>query len=58
MLSKPISSFGSWKTNLKNITVIGALLYSSLMGSTSGEISHYKMRIHKNFIKDIIDKNF
>lgn len=22
------------------------------------EVSHYKMRIHKNFIKDIIDKNF
>lgn len=22
------------------------------------EVSHYKMRIHKNFVKDIIDKNF
>ena len=49
---------GSWSRNLKRFAVVGALLFSGQMAETRAEVSHYKMRIHKNFIKDIIDKNF
>lgn len=34
------------------VLLIGAI------GMVFGEESHYKLRIHKNFIKEIIDKNF
>jgi len=44
--------------NLKRLITIGLLMYSGIMDQTKAEVSHYKMRIHKNFMKDVIDKNF
>jgi hypothetical protein len=49
---------GSLNKNMKRFVVLGALLFSSQLGETYAEVSHYKMRLHKNFMKDIIDKNF
>ena len=49
---------GSLSKNMKRFVVIGALLFSSQLGETYAETSHYNMRVHKNFMKDIIDKNF
>lgn len=50
---------GSISKNIKRLTVITALLFSSQMiDSASCEDSKYSMRVHKNFIKNILDKNF
>jgi len=46
---------GSIFGNRKISTICSTLLL--IGGAFAGE-SHYKMRIHKNFIKEIIDKNF
>ena len=58
MQSNVFTKMGSWSKNLKRLAVVGALLFSGQMTGTMAEVSHYKMRIHKNFVKDIIDKNF
>jgi len=58
MYSNVFPKMGSWSRNLKRFAVVGALLFSGQMAETRAEVSHYKMRIHKNFMKDIIDKNF
>jgi hypothetical protein len=52
------SQFGSFSRNFKRLAVISALLFSSHMGEAAAEESQYKVRIHKNFIKDVLDKNF
>ena len=50
---------GSFFKNFKRLTVISALLYSSIsMSPVCCEESYYNMRIHKNFIKNLLDKNF
>jgi hypothetical protein len=41
---------------MKRISVISALLFSG--DYAKAEESQYKMRIHKNFVKKIIDTNF
>jgi len=46
---------GSLTKNLKRLAVLSALFFSS---EIAAEESHYKVRIHKNFIKDVLDKNF
>ena len=43
---------------MTRLATVAALLFSGMMGETMAEVSHYKMRIHKNFMKDVIDKNF
>jgi hypothetical protein len=54
-----LKNFGSISKNVKRLTVITALLFSSQMiDPASCEDSKYSMRIHKNFIKNILDKNF
>jgi hypothetical protein len=50
-----MTRFGSISKNLKRLAVISALLYSSEVWATE---SHYKLRIHKNFVKETLDKNF
>ena len=42
--------------NLKRTFTIGALLFSS--GFVLAEESQWKYKIHKNFIKDILHKNY
>jgi len=37
------------------MAVIAALLYS---GETAATESFYSVRVHKNFIKEVMDKNF
>ena len=46
---------GSLSRNFKRLAVLSALFFSS---EATAEESHYKVRIHKNFIKDVLDKNF
>jgi hypothetical protein len=54
-----LKNLGSISKNVKRLTVITALLFSSQMiDPASCEDSKYSMRIHKNFIKNILDKNF
>ena len=48
------SRIGSIGKNLKRMVVISALLACSV----SGAESNYNMRIHKNLIKETMDKNF
>jgi hypothetical protein len=50
-----MTRFGSISRNLKRLAVISALLFSSETVATE---SHYKLRVHKNFIKEAMDKNF
>ena len=40
---------------MKRLAVISALLFSSEIAATE---SQYKLRLHKNFIKETLDKNF
>jgi len=49
------SPIGSLARNIKRMMVISALLYS---GETMASESQYMVRIHKNFIKSVMDKNF
>ena len=48
------SKIGSMGRNLKRLVVISALLATS----TTATESNYNMRIHKNLIKETMDKNF
>jgi hypothetical protein len=50
-----MTRFGSVYKNLKRLAVISALFFSSEAMATE---SHYKLRVHKNFIKESLDKNF
>ena len=49
------ANFGSVTRNLKRLAVVSALLFS---GETAASEAHYNVRIHKNFIKEVMDKNF
>ena len=49
------AQIGSFAKNLKRMAVVSALLFS---GETAATEAHYNVRIHKNFIKDVMDKNF
>ena len=51
-------SLGSIGKNMKRMAVVTALLFSSQMAEVQGEEAIYKVRIHKNFMKEVIDKNF
>jgi hypothetical protein len=50
-----MTRFGSIYKNMKRLAVISALLFSSEIAATE---SQYKLRLHKNFIKETLDKNF
>jgi len=50
-----MTRFGSVYKNFKRLAVLSALFYSSEVMATE---SHYKLRLHKNFIKETLDKNF
>ena len=51
-------SLGSIGKNMKRMVVVTALLFSSQMADVQAEEAQYKVRIHKNFMKEVIDKNF
>ena len=53
--SSYLSGFGSVQRNLKRAFAVAALLFS---GEASAEESKYNMRIHRNFMKRVADKNF
>jgi len=44
--------------NVKRMAAVTALLFSSHMTEVSAEEAAYKVKIHKNFMKEVIDKNF
>ena len=50
-----LTKVGSLSRNLKRALTIACLLYS---GNVSAEESFYNMKIHRNLIKRIADKNF
>ena len=50
-----LTRIGSLRKNLNRLAVISALLFSSQAAATE---SHYSLRVHKNFIKETMDKNF
>jgi hypothetical protein len=47
--------FGSFTRILKRTAVVAALLFTA---PTLAEESQYKVRLHRNFIKSVMDKNF
>ena len=51
-------SLGRIGKNMKRMVVVTALLFSSQMADVQAEEAQYKVRIHKNFMKEVIDKNF
>ena len=51
-------SMGSIGRNAKRLAVVAALLLSSHDQTALAEEAVYKVRIHKNFMKEVIDKNF
>jgi hypothetical protein len=46
---------GSISKNLKRLAIIAALFTTAEVACTE---SSYSMRLHKNFIKEVMDKNF
>lgn len=50
-----MTRFGSIYKNLKRLAVISALLWT---GEAAATESQYKLRLHKNFMKEVLDKNF
>lgn len=51
-------SLGSLSRNAKRLAAVTALLFSSHMTEVNAEEAFYKVKIHKNFMKEVIDKNF
>jgi hypothetical protein len=52
------SSFGSIGRNLKRFALLTALLLTTQVTEIAAEEAQYKVKIHKNFIKEVLDKNF
>lgn len=52
------TGFGSIGKNLKRLAVVGAFLFSGEQTVVVAEEAQYRVRIHKNFMKDILDQNF
>lgn len=44
--------------NVKRLAAVTALLFSSQMTEVNAEEAIYKVKVHKNFMKEVIDKNF
>ena len=55
--SSRVNWFGSIGRCLKHVTVAALLLVSSSSYVTKAEESNYKIRIHKNLMQNVIDKN-
>lgn len=53
-----LGSLGSISRNVKRLTVLTALMFSSQLTDVHATEAKYKVRIHKNFMKEVIDKNF
>ena len=53
-----LGSLGSISRNVKRLAAVAALLYSSHITEVSAEEAIYKVKIHKDFMKEVIDKNF
>ena len=53
-----LGSLGSISRNVKRLAAVAALLYSSHIAEVSAEEAIYKVKIHKDFMKEVIDKNF
>lgn len=51
-------SFGSISKNVKRLAVVAALLYSANISEVKAEEAQYNVKIHKNFMKEVLDKNF
>ena len=51
-----MTRFGSIYKNLKRLAVLGCLMMTS--AEVAATESNYKIRLHKNFIKEVMDKNF
>lgn len=49
---------GSLGKNMKRMAVVTALLFSSQVAEVAAEEAQYKVRIHKTFMKEVLDKNF
>lgn len=43
---------------MKRLAAVTALLFSSQMTEVNAEEAIYKVKVHKNFMKEVIDKNF
>jgi len=43
---------------VKRLAAVTALLFSSQMTEVNAEEAIYKVKVHKNFMKEVIDKNF
>jgi len=52
------SLMGSLLRNVKRVAVVSALLFSSTDSYSQANESVFKMRIHKNMLKQALDKNF
>ena len=57
-MTRKHSYFGSLAKIFKRTVVVGLLLCSSEKMLVSAEESNYKMRLHKDFIRTLIDNNF
>ena len=51
-------SLGSISKNAKRLTVLAALMFSSQLADVEATEAKYQVKIHKNFMKEVIDKNF
>ena len=52
------SQFGTFTRVFKQVSVAVALLVAATSDTASAMESNYKVRIHKNFMKQVLDKNF
>ena len=53
-----LGSLGSISKNVKRLTVLTALMFSSQLAEVAATEAKYQVKIHKNFMKEVIDKNF
>ena len=52
------SSIGSIGKNVKRLAVVAALMFSSQITEIAAEEAQYKVKVHKTFMKEVLDKNF
>ena len=53
-----LSSLGSITKNVKRVAVLSALLFSCQMREAEADEAQYRVKVHKQFMKEVLEKNF
>lgn len=52
------SNFGSVARKMKRLAVVACLFFATGIEEVAAEEAQYKVKLHKTFMKEVLDKNF